>query len=207
MLPRIQRLSDEPGSDLAGTELLSHSESVVASLGQSKDGYKTWFNMVTFHEYRLNVTRKYFFFVVDGKPGGLRIGSDQALRFDCEMVMEKEVLDGPYPTESARQIAILRHALANLHKDIDELGADVDAPGQDNRMLDISRMLINQAFEMILLKLEASPVLATKLSQAGGVEFGHMSFDKGKVKMVVADDAVTVKIRLGTLVHTIENDH
>ena len=206
VLPKIQRLEDELGPRFAGTELLSHSESIVASLGQSKDGYKTWFNMVTFHEYRLNVIRKYFFFVADDKPGGLRLGPSRAFRFDCEMVLEKGVLDDPYAAEDARRITILRHVLNNLHKDIDELGADVDAPGQDNRMLDICRMLINQAFEMILLKLEASPVLAMNLGQAGGIEFDHISFGKGKVKMVVEDDALTVKIRLGTLVHTIEND-
>ena len=206
VLPKIQRLEDGLGSGLMGTELLSHSESVVASLGQSKDGYETWFNMVTFHEYRQNVIRKYFFFVADDKPGTLQIGPSRALRFDCEMLLEKEALEELSTAEKARQIAILRHALNNLHEDIDELGADVDAPGQDNRMLDICRMLVNQAFEMILLKLEASPVLARKLSQAGGVEFDHMSFDKGKVKMVVENDVVTVKIRLGALVHTIEND-
>ena len=206
VLPKIQRLEDGLGSGLAGTELLSHSESIVASLGQSKDSYETWFNMVTFHEYRQNVIRKYFFFVADDKPGTLQIGPSRALRFDCEMLLEKEALEELPTVEKARRIAILRHALNNLHKDINELGADVDAPGQDSRMLDICSMLINQAFEMVLLEVQASPALAMKLSQPGGVDFDHMSFDKGKVKMLVENDVVTVKIRLGALVHTIENE-
>lgn len=204
-LPKIQRSQSELGPRFGGTELLSHSEDVVASLGQGKDGHKTWFNMVAFHEYRLNVIRKYFF-LVDDKATSLPIGSGRGLRFDCEMALEKEVLDEPYVSENARQIAILRHVLDNIRNDIKGLGADVDAPGQSNKMLNVCGMLINQAFEIALLKLDSSPVLATRLSEAGGFEFDHISFDKGRIKMVVEDDTVGVKIRLGAFVHTIENN-
>jgi len=202
VLPKIQRTQEELGPHFAGTELLSHSESLVASLGQSKDGYKTWFNMVAFHEYRLNVIRKYFFLVQD-KAGSFQTRSKQGLRFDCEMVLEQQVFDKPYPAESARQIAILRHVLDNLRKDIDELGTEIDAPGQDNKMLGVCGMLINQTFETILLELDSSPVLAAKLGEAGGVEFDHLNFDKSRVQMVIRDDTVAVKIRLGAFADTI----
>jgi len=195
-LPKIRRSQSGPGSLLAETETVSHSDRVVASLGQSQDGYSTWFNMVTFHEYRLNVIRKYFFAVED-RAGSLRTRPRRGLRFDCEMVLEKEAAGESYTSENARRIAMLRYVLENIHKDINELGSDVDVPGRYNQKLDVCGMLINQTFEMVLVKLEASPILAMRLSQAGGAEFDHINFNKGTVRMVIADDAVSVKACFG----------
>ena len=195
-LPKIRRSQSGPASRLAGTELVSHSDRVVASLGQSQDDSRTWFNMVTFHEYRLNVIRKYFF-AVDDRAGSLRARARRGLRFDCEMVLEKEALGESHASENARRISILRYVLDSTRKDIKELGDDVDVPDQYNKMLDVCGMLINQMFEMVLVKLEASPILAMRLSQAGGVEFDHINFNKGTVRMVVADDTVAVHARFG----------
>jgi len=202
-VPKIQRLQDELEPSFAGAELISHSENVVVSLGQSTDGYQTWFNMVTFQENELNAVRKYFFFVND-KARSFQLSPSRGLRFDCEMVIGEEMLAEPGTTENARRIAMLRNVLGNFHKDIIELRDDTDAPDQENKMLDICRMLINQAFEVILRELDSSPVLATRLSQAGGVEFNHVNFNKGKIKMVVGADIVMVKIRLGAFTHMIE---
>ena len=202
-VPKIQRLQDDPGSGFAEAELISHSENVVISLGQSRDGFKTWFNMVTFQENELNAIRKYFFFV-DDKARSFELRPSQGLRFDCEMVIGEEMLAEPGTTENAQRIAMLRNVLDNFHKDINELRDDTDTPEQGNKMHDICRMLINQAFEVILRELDSSPVLATRLSQPGGVEFNHINFDKGKIQMVVSADIVTVKIRLGAFTHMIE---
>jgi hypothetical protein len=199
-LPKIQRSQSEPVPDLAGTELVSHSDRVVASLGQSRDGYSTWFNMVTFHEYRLNVIRKYFFAVED-RAGSLRTKARRGLRFDCEMVLDKETLGESFTSENAGRIAMLRYVLENIRRDINELGADVDVPGQYNKMLDVCGMLINQTFEMVLVKLDASPVLAMRLIEAGGAEFDHINFNKGTVRLVVADDTVSVRARFGSFAH------
>lgn len=191
-------------------ELLSQSDSVIAALGQSKKGYKTWFNMVAFDEYKLTAKRKYFF-VVDEKitrsqtkPRWMMLEPKRGLAFDCEMAMENELLDKPYETENARQIAILKQVSNNLRRDTDELGEDIETTGQDNKSLNVCGMLINQTFRTILLTLETSPVLAAKLSDKSGVEFDHISFDKGKIQMVVEDDIVRVKIRLGVLTQTFE---
>jgi hypothetical protein len=200
-LPKIRRSHGEPGSLLAETETVSHSDRVVASLGQSRDGYSTWFNMVTFHEYRLNVIRKYFF-IVEDRTGSLRTRSMRGLRFDCEMVLDKEVLVKSYTSENARRIAMLRYVLDSIHKDIKELGDDVDVPGQYNKKLDVCGMLINQMFETVLVKLEASPVLAMRLSQPGGAEFDHINFNEGTVRMVVAEDTVAVNARFGAFAHS-----
>jgi hypothetical protein len=198
VLPLIQRSPDEirPGYD--ETELLSKGLNVFAALGQDKDGYQTWYNMFAFHPHRLNVIRKYFFFV-DDRTGMFVTGHGRGLRFDCEQVLTEELLGGTYATTGDRQVAILRYVLENLRKDIDELGADVEKPGQNNKMLDISGMLMNQTLEMIFLKLESSPTLAGMLSHESGLEFEHRSFDKGKIQMLVENDVVKVKIRLGKI--------
>ena len=202
-VPKIQRLKDKLGPRFEQTELISHNDNVVVSLGQSKDGYQIWFNMVTFQENELNVVRKYFF-IVDDKARSFQFGPRRGLRFDCEMVLGEEMLAEPGTTENARRIAMLRNVLDNLHKDTGELSDNTDAPDQENKMLDICKMLINQTFEVILRELDDSPVLATRLSQAGGVEFNHINFDKGKIQMIISGNIVIVKIRLGAFSHMIE---
>lgn len=196
-LPKIQRFESERGPLLGGVEVLSRSESVAASLGQSKEGRKTWFNLVAFDEYKLNVIRKYFF-VVDEDAARFPARIRRGLRFNCEMVLGEEVLAEAYPSENVKRIAVLRGVLESLRKDIDELGAAADSPDQDNKMLSVCGMLLNQTLEMILLKLESSPVMALKLSEAGGADFDHINFGKGKVFMVVVDDVVGLRIRFGT---------
>lgn len=202
-VPMIQRLNDESQADLATAEMISHSENVVVSMGQSKDGYQTWFNMVTFSENELNVVRKYFF-VVDDKTKSIQFEPNQGLRFDCEIELEKEVFADPDISDNARRIEILRNVLNYLRKDMNELRNDPDSPDQGNKMIDICRMLINQTFDVILRELDRSPVLASRLNQAGGVEFDHINFDKGKIQLVVKGDIATVKIRLGAFAHMIE---
>ena len=193
-------------------ELISQSKSIIASVGQKKKGYKTWLSMVAFDEgtptrdegytgsteYELKARRKYLF-VVDEKPKILFVEPRENLSFDCEMVLEAEVLDEPYANENAKRIAILRQVLENVRKDIDEVGPD-------NETLAVSGMLINQALEAVLVKLDNSPVLASELADKSGVQFDHISFDKGKIRMVVADDIVTVKMRLGSLVSKFEEE-
>jgi hypothetical protein len=202
-VPMIQRQNDQSQADLASAEMISHSEDVVVSMGQSKDGYQTWFNMVTFSENELNVVRKYFF-VVDDKTKSIQFEPNQGLRFDCEVELEKEVFADPGTSDNARRIEILRNVLYYLRKDMNELRNNPDSPDQGNRMIDICRMLINQTFDVILRKLDSSPVLASRLSLDGGVEFDHINFDKGKLQLVVTKDVATVKIRLGAFAHMIE---
>ena len=196
------KLKESSSADVLATihrpeyELLSQSKSVVASLGQKKKGHEIWFNMVAFDENKLAAKRKYFF-VVDEKPKSLWIAPRRSLLFDGEMVLEKEVLDKPYANENARRIAILKRVLENVRKDIDELA-------QDNKMLDICGMLINQTLETVLQRLDESPVLASKLSDANGVDFDHITLGKGSIVMGITDDIVTVETKIGSLAYRFE---
>jgi len=191
VLPRINKIQGE---------LRSQSDNVAASLGQSKNGYKTWFNMVTFHEFDLSVIRKYFF-LVDEKIGS---ANKRGLRFDCQVLLTEEQFDNIRTAKGAKEIVLLKGILDNLHKDASGLGGDEDRPRQDNRMLDISVMLINQVFETVFLELDRTPILATRLDDPNGIEFDHLNFGKGKIQVTAANAVVTVKIRLGVLLPTLE---
>jgi len=170
-------------------ELLSQSTSVIASFGQKKKGYKSWFNMVAFDENELTAKRKYFFWV-DEKAKTAPFRSKRRLRFESRMVMEREVLDEPYVNQNARRINILRQVLANFRKDVDEVKAD-------NKKLESFGMLINRMMEAILRELDESPVLASNLSSAEGVCFDHMTFGKGQIWISVAGDIVSVRVKVG----------
>ena len=181
-------------------ELLSQSKSVIVSVGQKKKGRKIWLNMVAFDENELTAMRKYLF-VIDEKPKSLLvlIMPRRKLMFDSEIVLQADVLDKPYTNENARRIAILKQVQKNAREDIKEVSPD-------NKMIVVCGMLINQSLEASLVKLNSSPVLASGLSEPAGVEFSHMSLDKGKIQMVVSDDIVSVKIRMDPLVHAFEED-
>ena len=202
-LPKIQRFQSERGPLLGGAEVLSEGQNTVATVGQSRDGRRTWFNLVVFHEFKLNVTRKYFF-IVDERPSRLGVRSSRGMTFDCQVVVDQELLDRLYTSENVRRIAILKRIAENLRGDIGELGVNTDSVSQENKMLSVCGMLINQTLELVLLKLDASPVLATKLDSIGGIDFDHINFGEGKVRMIAQDDMAAVSFRFGAFVCDME---
>jgi len=196
VLRMVRASESELGPRFTGKHLLSQSDTAIASVGQSKDGYKTWFTMVSFDEDNTTAQRKYFYLVDERallKPTGLghfQILPKPGLIFDSQMLLQIDVLGKPYVTEEARQIAALMHIAENFR-------TDVDALSQDNQTLAVSGMLMNQVFKSVLLELDKTPVLANRLSDKSGVQFNHISFDKGRIGMAVEDNIVTVKISLG----------
>lgn len=171
-------------------ELVSQSKSVIASAGQKKKGYKTWFTLVAFDENESTAKRKYLL-IEDEKPKILCVEPREGLRFDCEAVVGSDVLGKPYAEESARRIAILKDVLKSSRKDTGEVSLD-------NKELGIDGMLINQAFESVLLKLDESPALAARLNEPNGIEFPHINYDRGKIRMIVTEDIAAVRMRLGS---------
>ncbi len=198
-LPKIQRFQSDRGPLLGGAEVLSEGKNTVATSGQSKDGRRTWFNMVVFHEFKLNVIRKHFFIVDEGRTSfGIRSG--RGMRFDCQIVLDKEVLERTSTSENIRKIAILRYFLENFREDVRELGVNTDSFNPNNKMLSVCGMLVNQALELIVVRLDSSPVLATKLGSGDGVDFDHINFGKGKVRMVVQSDMAAISFCFGDFV-------
>ena len=195
-------LKESTSSDVLATihlpeyELLSQSKSVVASCGQKKRTYHTWFNMVAFDENEATARRKYLL-VINERPKMLFTEPWEGVTYDSEMVLEAEVLDEPYANENARRIAILKRVLENTRKDIDQVKTD-------NKTLNVCGTVINQALKTVLVKLDASPALASELSEPAGLDFSHISFDKGKIRMLVEGDIVTIKMMLGSFVKFFE---
>jgi hypothetical protein len=173
-------------------ELLSQSKSVITSFGQKKKGYKSWFNMVAFDETRLTANRKYFF-LIDEKAKTVPFKSKRRLHFESRMVIESEVLDEPYVDRNVRRIAILKQVLANFRTDMDGVKAD-------NKKLEEFGMLTNHVLETIMRDLDESPALASKLSGAEGVRFDHMTLEKGRIWMEVAEDIADVKVLIDSFV-------
>jgi len=191
VLPRIGQLKNE---------LLSQSDSVVASLGQGKEGYKTWFTMVAFHEYELSVIRKYFFVVDEKVEKRFTVG--RGLRFDCEMLLDEEELKKLGDTKELGEVALLKRISENLGRDALELGGGTEAPHLTEGRLDVNILLIKQALDTIVRGLERSPELATRISDPNGIGFEHINFGEGKVRMWPEGNIVVVKIRLGALLPT-----
>lgn len=171
-------------------ELLSQSKSVVASIGQKKKGFKMWLKMAAFNEDDLTVRRKYVL-IEDEKPKQLFVEPWAKLKFDCQMALEEEILNEPFANDNAKQIAILEYVQKTTSEDIDLIYLD-------NKMVKVSGMLINQAIETVLVKLASSPAGATRLKEPKGFEFNHISYDKGKIRMTLEEDIVSVRIWLGS---------
>lgn len=173
-------------------ELLSQSKSVLASIGhRKKRGFKTWFNMVAFDQTCLTAIRKYFY-IVDERPKYIFNDRWEGVCFDCQMVIDCELLNKPYADENARRIAVLQQVLEYTRADIAEV-----AP--DNKMLGISGMVITHTMEAALLHLQESPAAARYLDECKGFEFHHMNLNKGRIGLVIEGDIATVRIRLGSL--------
>ena len=175
-------------------EQLSQSKSVIASSGQKNNGHEIWLKMAAFDENTLTINRKYFF-LVDEKPKSLWVQPKRRLRFDCEMVMGQEAFDEPYANDNAKRIAILNKVLANIRSDIDQVA-------MEDKNVGTCGVLINQTIRTILVKLESSPVLATKLNPVEGLDFDHITLGAGKIWMGVAGDTVSIRIRVDSYVRT-----
>ena len=170
-------------------ELLSQSESVIASWGQQEQGSILWFNMIAFDEESLAAARKYCF-AVDEKAKSFYIKPIQRLRFDAEVILDTQTLDEPYAGTNEKRIAALKKILADFKKD----AAQVTFDSQD---LYSASMMSNQALNTLIYKLDASPALAARLSEYAGLDFDHMTLGPGKVRMLIENDIAKIKIKIG----------
>ena len=148
--------------------------------------------MVAFEENKMTAQRKYLF-LVDEKPKALFVTPWAYVIFNCEMVLETDVLDVPYANENAKRIAILKKVRENARDDVKELELD-------NKMITVCGTVINQGLETVLTALENSPALAATLDTPDGLRFEHMSYDKGLIKMDLFEDIVTVEMKLGSII-------
>jgi hypothetical protein len=170
-------------------ELLSQSESVVASWGQNKKGSILWFNMIAFDEESLAAARKYCF-AVDEKARSFYIKPMQRLRFDAQIVLDEQTLTRPYAGSNEKRIDVLKKILADFKQDAAHLTFD-------SQTLHSASMMVNQALNTIVYKLDASPALADKLSEYPGLDFDHMTLGPAKARMIIENDIAIIKIKIG----------
>jgi hypothetical protein len=170
--------------------LLSQSKSIIALAGQKRKGKQTWFNMVSFDENELIARRKYAF-ISDERPKQLFVEPWEGVDFRCQMVLSQKILDEPYANENARRIAILKQVETDTRKDTAEVGAD-------NEVISEGGMVVGQGMANLLTKLDSSPALAGRFGEPNGLEFEQLSYDKGRLRMVVEGDIVTVRLQLGS---------
>jgi hypothetical protein len=203
VLSAVRAQEYQPDPNALAAHLLSQSDTLVAVSGQSKDLYKTWFSMFVFDEHSMTAQRKYFFCSDEKttvKPGESKryiFPPKRTLIFDTQVVLQAEVLAKPYATDEAKQIAILKQIAEYLKSDIQQLGGNKNESAQSNKLLSASSLMMNQTFEGILLQLSESPSLARQLGDAQGIRFGHISLNKGRIRMTLTEDIATVNIRIG----------
>lgn len=168
-------------------EYLSQSDNVVASWNEGDKGQTHWFNMVAFDEETLTAVRKYGFSLVEQRLGP-NAPPRPKMRLDGEWIMDAEVLDAVYPTQNARYIAVLQAAAKSFHDDALEVTAD-------SQTLQSSALMVNQAFNSILVKLQTNPAMAAHLPWLEGVEFEHPTLGESRIRMLILDDIVKIKIK------------
>jgi hypothetical protein len=172
-------------------ELLSQSESVVASWGKEGKKDRThWFNMVAFDEEAMTAVRKYAFILEETQTRGGNRTPQPALRYDAEMVMSGEVLDNAYASNNAKLLAVLTEARRLFKQDSAEVTFDSD-------VLRGSVMMVHQAMNTVITKLTQSPAYAAQMPLLEGMSFDHPTLGESRIRLVVEENIVKVKIKAG----------
>lgn len=169
------------------TEYLSQSNSVVASWNQIDKGKTSWFNMVAFDQDTLKAVRKYGFSAVEQHlyPNAT---PRLKMRFDAEMIIDGDVLNGVYPNKNDYLIAVLKASFAKFKADSQEVTAD-------STVLNSCSMMVNQAMNAVLVKLASSPSYAVRLPWLEGMEFNHPTLGESRIRVLILDNVVKIKIK------------
>jgi hypothetical protein len=206
----VLNVAQDPEHQLARKDveavLLTQGDTVVGYSGRSKDGQKTWLNVVVFDEFRMTAKRKYFVYVderAQTAPGHelwylpwYLFPPRAGVLFDSQFTVDPEILTTPYATEEAQRIALVRWLAGQFANDLAALMGGPKNPTQGNKFILTSGMMVRQVFQGILVELDKSPDLAKNLSDEQGVEFPHMSLKSGRIRMLVDNDVATATIRV-----------
>ena len=65
----------------------------------------------------------------------------------------------------------------------------------DSQILNSSVMMVNQALNAILIKLQAVPAMAVRLPWLEGLEFDHPLLGESRIRMLILDNVVKIKIK------------
>ncbi len=177
------------------SEIISQSQSVVASYGWDEKPEKAWSNMVAFDEESLTASRKYFLKSCDNPKKWFVL--KEKLRFDGEVLMSPAILDEAYANANDRRIAVLKELRKNYYSDLMQM------QNFNTKLINIG-LLANQTLNVIITDLKANPDFAVTLENLEGMDFDHPTLGQGKAKMMIDDETGTVrlKIKIGTVIDT-----
>ncbi|MBW8015899.1 MAG: hypothetical protein FVQ82_06905 [Planctomycetes bacterium] len=167
-------------------------ENAVASCGEAKKGSVIWFNAVAFDDDTSRAFRKYAF-VANPKAKGFGMAKTQTMRFDAKLVINIDVLNEPHANDNARKIAVLKSLLKDFSGDLKPLE-------KDSSVLKSGSLMVKQLLKGLIYKLEASPARAGDLEKFTGMDFDHMTLDKGKARMVIDNGVVELKVMTGSTI-------
>jgi hypothetical protein len=170
------------------TEHLSQSESVLASWSDDWKARTHWFNMVTFDEEKLTAARKYAFTLEDYR--GPNTKPRPQMRLDMEAVIDSQTLNAVYASQNQMRVEFIKKLKTSFLE-------DSKAVDFESQTLQSSAMMVTQAFNNLLTKLNQSPALAEDLSKPEGLEFNHMNLGTSRVRMLIDGDRVKLKIKAG----------
>jgi len=174
------------------TELLSQSESALATWGQNEKGSALWFNAVAFDEEKLTATRKYCF-LTNEKAKTYLILAKPRFTFCGRAVVPSDILDEPYPDQNTKRIAVYKSFMTSFSDDMTQLTAD-------SQSLQSSVLMVKQAFNTVLhQKLDLSPGLAARFTDDDGLKFLHPTLGKATIRMSITYDITDINIEIGNI--------
>lgn len=145
--------------------------------------------IAAFDENEKGARRKYLV-VVDEKPRTLFTSPLATGHIECQVVLDKELLNTPFANQAARQVAILKDILKKASSDIGEVSGD-------SKTIMTCGAVLKQSLWAAITELENSPSEAVKLDRTG-VNFSHPSFDNGNIQMKIEYDVATIVIKVGS---------
>ncbi len=182
-------------------DLLSQSDNVIASWGhkdelklwpgRDKENIKMWLTMVAFNEDSTFVERKYYLYVDEHARWGWVTHPKWATIVYAQAQADAAVLEKPYANENARMSALLDYLR-------EKFTSDTLKVSPDNKMIDVSNDVIDEAILTVQLILKESPARAVELSRPDGLVFQHKSFYKGRMRLAENDGMIKLEIKTGT---------
>jgi hypothetical protein len=203
VLPRMRAAQASLDAQDVDKELVTQSDTVIASAGRSNKGARNWFTLFAFDKYRNVSTRKFFFYMDENarvSPVGKRhwlVPWRSILVFHAE-VMVGDVLTQSFSNEQQRRLAVVQSVTDHLRSDIQELGRE-QGGRYSSGMLTTSGMFMNQILRDALLELKKYPVFTAQLDSEKGVEFPTTNMGDGRLRVEVQGDKAVTYVEVGLL--------
>jgi hypothetical protein len=184
-----------------GRELISQSDTLVASSGQSKDLRKSWFTLFSFDEQSMTANRKYFMcldentLVTPSEPQKSLYFPRKTLVFNSQLVVT-DLVNQDFDNEQARDIALLKSIARNLRSDITYFDGSTRISENGNHIMTCIGLYMNTVFQQALRELDRSPYLANDLGHQGLI-FDHMTLNKGRIQMILQGDVLVSRVEMG----------